>query len=124
MVVPCWDALYAHDLAKPMVQVAPVAKAFPTALLTITILPKDSVIVMDQETRNLAPGCDFPNLLLNPSEARAGRRVDEYNSARGNLHYDEDVNDREQGSLLRQEVACVDLLGVILHEGPPGLTVP
>ena len=71
-----WNALYAHGLFEPKVEVASVAKAFLTTRLPITILPKDPVIVVDQETRNLAPGSDFPNLLLDPSQTWAGGCVD------------------------------------------------
>ena len=57
---------------------------------------------MNQETRDLTPWRHLPNLLLNPRQTWAGRRVDEYNSARGNLHHDENVNDRKEGCMLRQ----------------------
>ena len=44
------------------------------------------------------------------------------NLARGNLHHDEDVNNREQDRMLSQKVASIDLLGVTLDESAPGLT--
>ena len=118
-----WDALNAHDFFEPKIEVTSVAKAFLTALLAIMVLPENPVVVVNQETRNLAPGRDFPNLLLDPSQARASRHVDDYYLPRCNLHDDEDIDDREESRVLRQQVAGVDLPCVILDESAPGLTV-
>ncbi len=62
-----WDALYAHDLFEPKIEVTSVAAASFTALLAITILSENPIVVVDKETWNFAPRRDLSNLLLDPS---------------------------------------------------------
>jgi len=116
------DALDAHDVRQPKIETATVATTFLVAPLAVTELTEDPIIVVDQEARALAPRGCLPDLLLHSGQPRAGGGVDQNDAPGGNLHDHEDVHDREQGGVLRQEVDREDLVRVVLDERPRGLT--
>jgi hypothetical protein len=69
------------------------------------VLAENPIIVVDQETTNLTPRRHLPNLLFDPSQARAGRRVDEYNLARGNQQQDVEQEPEHRPNLAWPEIA-------------------
>ena len=64
---------------------------------------------VDQKARTLAPRGDLPDLILHPRERRARGHVRVDDSARPELHHDEDVDHAKRGRPLHEEVTGVDL---------------
>ena len=118
------DALDAQDFVQPAVEVATVA-----ALLAIflsgespAVLPKDAIVVVDQEPRSFTPRRRLAQLLLDPRQRRRARHATVHYSSGPDLHDDEDVCNGEQRRVLGEEITRPHLIGVVLYKGPPCLT--
>jgi len=82
--------------ARSEIKMTAVAPALVAAPFAPAVLTEDRVIVVQKESWGLAPRGRLANLLLDPAQARTGRNIDEHDAARCDLHYYEDVHDREQ----------------------------
>ncbi len=112
-----------HDLIKPAVQVAAIAAPLAISLYggSLAVLAKDAIIIVDEEAGTGVPGCGFTNLLRHPEKRRVACGVHMDDPSRVDLHDDEDIGDREEGSVLGEEVTCPKLLAVVADERAPGL---
>jgi len=113
----------AHDLTKPLVEVAAVGARLAVALDCHgpTKLTEDAIVVMDQEAWRNIRACRLSDLLLHPRQCGMARDVDMHDKTRSHLHHYEHVGDGEEGGVLRQEVTGPHLAGVVANESAPGL---
>ena len=93
----------------------------PGPVVIANVLHDDAVVVVDEEAGSLPRGRRLAELLLDPRQRWVGRDVHVDSPAGADLHDDEDADDREERSVLGQEVTRPDLLDVVLNESAPGL---
>ena len=107
-----------QHLLKPKVEVAAIAFSFRT-LLWMPKLPEDSVIVVHKKARRAIEGRNVKDLSLDPRQRGMLGDIDVNDPPCAQLHDHEYVDHREQGSVLRQKIACKDLAAVVLDQCPP-----
>jgi len=98
---------------------APVTALFKAHRLAP--LPKDAVVVVEEEARGQILRGRLTELLFHPGQRGVTGDVDVDDASGLDLHDDEHISDGEEGGVLGEEVACPDHSGMIANEGAPGL---
>src|SRR5262249_32911124 len=117
------DTRDGHDLMEPAIEVTTVATRGTLAhdADRRPVLAVDRIVVVDQEARRGPWRGGLADLLLHPGEGWDGREVRVDDTARGDLHDDEDVGYGERGGMLGQEVTRPQFPRVVADERPPAL---
>ena len=102
------NAFDSHHIVEPTVEMAAVRPLPSIGSLdcrSLAVLAEDAVVVMNQKPRRLAPRCGVSDLQLDPRQGRRCRELPMNDTARFDLHDDENVNDCEESRVLGEEIA-------------------